>query len=222
MSVEKMNKLLSKLSNYSKSTQEKFLNQIEQQGISPTDALEFVNNTEKYNANIKRAYTKKKNELIKEWDESVVPSQTRQWVNLMYDDRGNLTKLGMQQREMFIDSRISDLIPTQPKSIILSESSLKEGYKEVYERRVKMAEKGYISKRMDTYIDNYRASIRKTKENPQPYIDAYNKLTRAQKIALADTSIGKIRYNYTTKGGDDYADFIDVLKEIAPETDFDT
>lgn len=212
-----LNNLLTKY--YSKDTIKKVYSQMETYDITHTQMLLYVRATRKYNERQASAYNAvMKNVIEPEWKKTV-ERQTEQWRNKIFDDDGKLSEYGKDVYSQFKKDRISDLIPTNKKSILLSKTQLEQvGFLESLYVRMNMGTKQYIDKRTEQYFTNYESAIRKKKSNPDKWINEWNRLNKEQKIIFARESLGHIRYVYQSKDDSlSFQEFKDAIDSILNE-----
>ena len=196
--VEALKKLNSILSKYPEQTRKKVIKQMDLVQTTPSKMLLFVEATERYNKNITKQYNKAIKNVIKPAWEDTVKQQSEMWKSRVFTDKGNLSKEGENIYKNFVSDRLSQIIPTQEKSIILSNTQIdKINFEKTLITRLNMGLSTYTSKISQQYFDNYVTAIRKKRSNPQPFIDLYNSMTVEQKIAFSYSAMGYIKYQYT-------------------------
>ena len=195
--VEAMKSLNETLKKYPEKTCKKVIEQMDKLQTTPSKMLLFVEATERYNKNVTKKYNKAIKEVIKPAWRDVVDQQTDAWKSRVFTDKGTLSKEGEAIYKNFISDRLSQIIPLQEKSIVLSQTQLnKINFDKTLTTRLNMGISTYIDKRTEQYFENYISAIRKKRDNPQPFIDLFNSMTLEQKIAFSYTAMGYIEYQY--------------------------
>lgn len=213
-----------KLSKYEARTRLKVQQQMTEMDISYGDMLLFVQATERYNKNRREQYKNAEQMIVKPQWEALVKGQSEAWKARMFDDSGKLTTEGKQEYERFKDDVLGDIVPRDDKSIILSKTQREYmSFEKTLEARLRAGTKDYISERTRQYIDNYKESIKKNRENAQKFLDKYDELTDEEKVKFSHTAQGYIRYQYVTKNEDmvfqEFAEAIDQIISQREEQD---
>lgn len=199
-------KLMNKLSHYSKSTQREFLAQAEKAGLTASESLTFIRATERYNRNRQKAYDKYVKEYVNPAWERHVKEQDVAWKRRAFGDKGGLTKEGAKMYNRFLEDQISPIVALEDKSIIIGDwESTALSKERILDTRMRMGMGDYLNERKEQYIKNFESALKKTHEfNSQWYIDKFNGLTEEEKInfireggkIIEQTYISKDEYEY--------------------------
>ena len=221
-------KLMKKLSHYSKSTQREFLAQAEKAGLTASESLTFIRATERYN----RERSKKYDEYVKKYVnpawEAHVKEQTKEqgsaWRRMVFGDKGGLTKEGQKMYSQFLESQLSPIIALQDKSIIIGDWEAEALSKErILDTRMRMGMSDYLDTRKKQYIENFKAAIGKTHEfNSQWYISKFDGLTEEEKINFIREGGKIIEQTYISKNESDYAQlFMELIDKVTSRLEKD-
>lgn len=182
-------------------------------------AYNYLLSTRKYNENSKKFRTKIEKKLTYEFKNKYIKNQSNYVKSrFTYEGTDKLTEEGKQALKRYIENKSGDIIPTEKKDILFTESQIKNGsYNKIIENRLKMGEDDYIDKRTEQYFENYRIALKNTRgEDAEEYIKLYDQLSTNQKISFMGTSHGMIKDLYPTSSSniDNEIELLDFYEEV--------